>query len=267
MKKNELVFIKLGGSLITDKSQPLTPHHDAIQRCVAEIAQVKEENPDLRLLIGHGSGSFGHAVGAQYQTQAGVMGQSSWKGFAEVWAAARELNQIVVNEFTAHGLPIIVFPPSAGIIAENHEFKSWDIGALMEALSHELIPVVHGDVVFDKVIGGTIFSTEKAFQYLANKLHPHRILLAGSDPGVYIRPGESDEILDQISSKNIDQVLPVLSGAENTDVTGGMVAKVQLMFDLLQTHPNMEILIFSGVTPGNIRKALQGGNPGTLIIH
>ncbi len=267
MKNSQLVFIKLGGSMITDKSQPLTPHHEVIQRCAAEIAQVTQENPDLKLLIGHGSGSFGHSVADQYQTQAGVNGETSWKGFAKVWAAARELNQIVVNELTSHGLPIIAFPPSAGIIAENHEFKSWDISPLMEALSHELIPVVHGDVVFDKVIGGTIFSTEKSFQYLANKLHPQRILLAGSDPGVYLDPGESDEIIHQISSETIDQKLPALAGAEATDVTGGMAAKVQTMIELVQAYPSLEVLIFSGVKPGNIQKALQGKNLGTLITY
>ncbi len=267
MTNNELVFIKLGGSLITDKAQPLTPRLKVIKRCAYEIAQVRKENPDLKLLIGHGSGSFGHAIADQYQTQAGVKGETAWQGFAEVWAAARALNHIVINELAHHGLPVIAFPPSAGVLAEDRILQSWDVNPIMETLSHHLIPVVYGDVIFDRAIGGTIFSTEKVFQHLANVLRPQRILLAGSDPGVYTHPEESDEIIKHISSKTIHNILPALSGSENTDVTGGMAAKVQLMLYLLQEHSDMEVLVFSGLKTGNIRTALQGENLGTLITQ
>ncbi len=267
MKNSNLVFIKLGGSLITDKAQPLTPRQEVIKRCAAEIAQAKQNHPDFKLLIGHGSGSFGHAIADQYQTQDGVQGETAWQGFAEVWAAARSLDQIVMEEFAADDLPVIAFPPSAGIIAKDGKLQSWDISPLKTALSHNLIPVVYGDVIFDTAMGGTIFSTEKIFQYLADVLHPQRILLAGSDPGVYVHPGKSDEIVKHISSKTINQILPALSGSENADVTGGMAAKVHLMLEILQKHPDIEVLIFSGLTPGNIQCALQGENLGTLITY
>jgi isopentenyl phosphate kinase len=130
-----------------------------------------------------------------------------------------------------------------------------------------LIPVVYGDVIFDTTIGGTIFSTEKVFQHLADVLHPQRILLVGSDPGVYVQPGKSDEIIKHISSETINHILPALSGSDNADVTGGMAAKVLLMLDLLQKHPDMEVLIFSGLKPGNITKALLGETLGTSITN
>jgi isopentenyl phosphate kinase len=265
MNYSELIFIKLGGSLITDKTRPLTPRLDVIQQSINEISQIWRRDPQLNLLIGHGAGSFGHSVADRYQTQAGVHDATSWKGFIEVWAATRKLNQIIIDHLTAHDLPVIAFPPSAGVIAEEHVLKSWDTAPLLKALSHHLIPVVQGDVVFDQTIGGTILSTEEVFLHLADILRPRRILLAGSDPGVYRRPGETDEIINQISSQNIDQVLPALSGAETTDVTGGMAAKVKSMYDLVQKHSSSEVLIFSGMQPGNIQRAIQGEYLGTLI--
>ena len=58
MTQPPLTFLKLGGSLITDKQQPLTAQSTTINRLVKEIRASLNEQPDLRLLIGHGSGSF-----------------------------------------------------------------------------------------------------------------------------------------------------------------------------------------------------------------
>ena len=46
------VFLKLGGSLITDKYTPLTPRPDVIQRLAQECAAAQAQAPDLRLLLG-----------------------------------------------------------------------------------------------------------------------------------------------------------------------------------------------------------------------
>ena len=53
------VFLKLGGSLITDKTQKRTPRREVIRRLADEIATERSENSELHLVIGHGSGSFG----------------------------------------------------------------------------------------------------------------------------------------------------------------------------------------------------------------
>jgi len=265
MKQPRLTFLKLGGSLITDKGTTCTANLEVIQKICFEIASAIRENPDLSLVIGHGSGSFGHAIAHQYQTQMGGTDSSYWQGFSEVWSAARELNQIMIRNLVSAGLPVIAFPPSAGVIAENKIFKTWDTQPIRVALSHNLIPVVQGDVVFDTQIGGTIFSTEKVFQHLTDKLSPDRILLAGSDPGVYHSLGQSAKIAPLITPENIIDVLPGLSGAKDIDVTGGMLAKVELMLSLVKNHPDLKVQIFSGLTPGNIQKALAGAKLGTEI--
>jgi len=265
MNDADLVFIKLGGSLITDKAKPLTPRLDVIQQLSAEISRITREKPELKLLLGHGSGSFGHAVADRYQTQTGIAGKTLWKGFADVWAAARQLNQLVIDSLINEGLPVIAFPPSAGVIATNRSLQSWDIAPMIEALAHHLIPVVQGDVIFDKEIGGTIFSTEEIFYYLARIFHPRRILLAGLDPGVYQSHKQTGEIIKHISSLKIKQILPALSGAEDPDVTGGMASKVTSMVKLVQECPDIQVLIFSGKESGNIQKAVMGENPGTII--
>ena len=67
-----MIFLKLGGSLITDKARPETPRLDVLRRLVNEIAEARQAAPTLRLLIGHGSGSFGHAAAARHATHLGA---------------------------------------------------------------------------------------------------------------------------------------------------------------------------------------------------
>jgi isopentenyl phosphate kinase len=260
-----LTFLKLGGSLITDKNQPLTAKPETIRRIAREIAEFRHQHPEMALLIGHGSGSFGHAVASQHQTQKGGAGQPYWEGFADVWQAARELNQILIEICHQAGLPIISFPPSAGTISRDQELVSWDLQPMKLALSHNLIPIVQGDVIFDSTIGGTIFSTEKIFQYLCSQLQPERILLAGIEEGVYSNPQEPEKIYPKISPSNFEGIRFAISGSQAEDVTGGMLTKVEMMLTLVEKNPDLRVQIFSGVKPGSIKKALSGESLGTII--
>ena len=265
MNQENLVFLKLGGSLITDKTRPLTPQLEIINRIAEEIVGAMDAAPDLKLVIGHGSGSFGHAVANQYQTQSGGFSDDYWDGFAKVWLAARLLNQIVIEKLSDAGLPVIAFPPSASTLSSNHTIREWDTAALELAVSHGLIPLLQGDVVFDSVLGGTIVSTEQVFQFLAARLRPSRILLAGLDRGVYLDAEKPEEVVKQITPTTFDTILPALTGAQAVDVTGGMLSKVSLMVELIAANPDLQIDIFSGIDPGNLYDALLGLHPGTLI--
>ena len=57
---SDLIFLKLGGSLLTDKTGTEALRADTLQRLAAEIAAARAADPQLRLVLGHGSGSFGH---------------------------------------------------------------------------------------------------------------------------------------------------------------------------------------------------------------
>lgn len=260
-----LVFLKLGGSLITDKTRPFTARRDIIDQIAQEIALVWHKPTALRLLIGHGSGSFGHAAAQPHQTQNGVRTEADWLAFAEVWAAARQLNQIVIESLRAAQLPIIAFPPSACVMTQDRRIETWDLTPLNRALTLGLIPVVQGDVVFDSALGGTILSTEQVFVYVSGKLRPDRILLAGAEPGVYREANGQKNVVQSITPHNISQIHPALSGSHAADVTGGMLAKVELMLKLVEDDPSLEVDIFAGGEPGNIARALEGDHFGTRV--
>jgi len=264
-KFTNLILLKLGGSLITDKSRPHTVRFQILARLANEIHAAMKKNPDQYLILGHGSGSFGHVPAKKFGTRQGVKTETEWQGFVEVWREAAALNHHVTKALCESGLLAISMPPSGSIIAYDGKISSWDLSPLTSALHAGLLPVIYGDVVFDKNRGGTILSTEDLFTYLANQLTPSHILLAGREPGVWSDYPESKILLTEISAHNMEKINPFLEGSSNTDVTGGMASKVQLSIELVQKNPGLEISIFSGETPGAVQRAILGAHEGTTI--
>lgn len=255
-----LVFLKLGGSLITDKTQPQALRGDVLTRLAREIAEARAAKPDLRLLLGHGSGSFGHVTAKRYGTRAGVSTAEQWRGFAETGLVAAELNRLVVEALWDGGAPALRIQPSASAECRDGELRSLAERPIVEAIAHGLLPVVHGDVAFDETRGGTIISTEEIFAWLARRLGPARILIAGEVDGALTADpasGIEGEVIPLITPSNIAGVESALGGSRGVDVTGGMMAKVREMLALAQSVNGLrEIHIISGLQPGLVREAL-----------
>jgi len=261
----ELIFLKLGGSLITDKQSPRTARVDIIERISREIAQVMEGNPTLRIVLGHGSGSFGHYSGKTHGTREGVSTLEEWRGFAEVWHDAATLNGLVMNGLRKANLPAVAFPPSSSVFSTDRNITSWDLTPIKTALEKDLLPVVYGDVVFDTQLGGTILSTEDLFLHLARIFKPQRILLAGLDQGVWQDYPKCTKMVKIITPDNYPALLPNINTSEAPDVTGGMKNKVEQMLELSSQIPDLKVFIFSGKDPGNIKSVLDGNNVGTTL--
>ena len=259
-----ITLLKLGGSLITDKNQPHTARPDVIRRLAGEIldAWIPGKDP---LLIGHGSGSFGHVPAKKYGTRQGVYTDLQWAGFAEVHSEAVFLNHIVTNILREEGLPVLSFVPMNCVRSDNGKIVSWDIRDIEHCFGKKLIPVIFGDTVFDRSLGGTILSTEDLFTHLCSELQePPRILLAGLEEGVWKDFPAKTNLLHEISIRDTDNDSYIL-GSASTDVTGGMHEKVRLMQGLIRTGKAGSAVIFSGELDENVCKVLKGENIGTAI--
>jgi isopentenyl phosphate kinase len=255
---SETVFLKLGGSLITDKARARTPRPEVIRRLTEEIAQARSGAPGLRLLLGHGSGSFGHVEARKYRTSGGVKTAEEWNGFAAVSAAADALNRLVMDALAGAGVPAIRIAPSSCAVLEDGRLREMASEPVGRALEAGLVPVVFGDAVFDRVRGGGIASTEMVFACLARALHPRRILLAGIERGVFADYPARETLLPRIRAADSEAFRGALSGSEHTDVTGGMLSKVLEMLELIRGEADLEVLVFSGAVEGNVRRALSG---------
>jgi len=248
-----VVFVKLGGSLITDKTRPHTARYETIARLASEIRQVLDAVPDLGLLIGHGSGSFGHWAARPYGTRQGVRTSAQWHGYADVAAAAARLNHIVTATFLETGVPVLSIQPSASARCHDGALEYLDTHPIHAALARGLVPLVYGDVAFDDARGGTIISTEDIFLHLASDLHPARILLLGEVDGVL---GPDGTVVPNITPADVPALRKALGGSGGVDVTGGMADKVARMVELVQHHPETCVHILSGAEPGLLAHVL-----------
>jgi hypothetical protein len=162
----ETVFLKLGGSMITDKTRVEQVLPDVLARAASEVASALRDAPGLRLVLGHGSGSFGHVAARRYGTRNGVQGPEAWMGFARVAEAAARLNRLVVAGFLAAGVPAWSVQPSAGGWCADGQISQWQGEPVEMALARGLVPLIYGDVMLDEAQGGTIASTEELFAWL-----------------------------------------------------------------------------------------------------
>jgi isopentenyl phosphate kinase len=257
MKK--LILIKLGGSIITDKSKPFWAREEVIRRLAGEIKEAQTKLPrDTKIIVGHGSGSFGHTVAAKYQTQNGLINKNSVEGLSLVADAAIQINRIVIKNFLKENLPVFSFAPASFTLSENFNKKEIFLQPLIESLKRGLLPVVYGDVVLDTKSGCAIFSSEKTLDLIAQNLSKNfrqiKVIYCGDTDGVY---GEKGKIISQITPKNYQTIKKWIGGSGKTDVTGGMLHKVEESISLARKL-KIETIILNGKKAGNLKKALLG---------
>lgn len=257
-----VTLLKLGGSLITDKKQRSTLRPEILEQLAKEIRFALDEQPDLQLVIGHGSGSFGHFEANEHNTIKGVSTKAQWHGFASVNRIAAELNFHVASAFADKGIPIFRVQPSTSAIAREGMIQTMEIQPIIRAVDNGLIPLVYGDVAFDDILSGTIVSTETVFRYLTSKLPVQRILLLGEVDGVYDNHGD---VIPQITPKSFEDIQLALKGSDGVDVTGGMLTKVQDMLKLAMQAPYPDVFILNGKIKNRVADALLGND--VLATH
>ena len=256
-------FIKLGGSLITDKRKARTFRQEATRTIASQIKAVWQAEPGLRLVIGHGSGSFGHFAAKNYQSAAGVHSAEQWLAFSKVAEAAVALSQLVLLELLQQGLPALRFQPSSFTESADGQIVEMPSRLIAQALEAGVIPLVHGDVALDSQMGGAIISTERIFAHLAKSLPVKRIILLGEVDGVL---DDTGRVIPSITASSFDSIKSALGPSSGIDVTGGMLQKVEEMLTMLDAVPNLEVIIVNGRQPEVLTDLIcHGRRSGTRI--
>jgi isopentenyl phosphate kinase len=261
----EVVLVKLGGSLITEKSREGVARHDDIVRLAAEIARAL---PHLgaRLVLGHGSGSFGHAAAHRSGIAAGLRSPAQLVGIARTQDRAAALHRLVVGALLEAGLAPFSIAPSNAVVTHSGEPAGSNAEPLLRALEIRLLPVVYGDVVLDRDQGVAILSTEGALAWAAEQLlaagyEIRRALWCGETDGLYDGAGKT---VPHLSADAALASLDSVVDPAGPDVTGGM--RLRLATALRLARRGIPSLLLNGRTPGALERALLGAAvPGTEI--
>ena len=259
---DELILVKLGGSVITDKTKPFTEDIKTIKRIANEIYEARQEKK-FKLIVGNGGGSYPHSVAAQYRTNEGFINERSYEGMAKVQDAASMLNRIIVKGLINVGENAVSINPSSCVITENGEIKKFFLEPITKLLNFDMVPVTYGDVVFDLKKGCVILSTEIILAYigriLKKKYRVSRIIMCTNVDGIFTRDpnlNSNAELIPLVTLKNFEKIKHYLRGSAGTDVTGGMVHKVERMLKL--TKIGIETDIINAKKPNILKRTLLG---------
>ena len=264
-KHKNLIYIKLGGSLITDKTSESTASMHTIKHLASEIANFNSIFPETNLIIGHGAGSYGHIQAIRNNLHSCRHTPARWNGALEVAKSVSQLSRIIQHELELAGVQSKQINPSESAICRDGKLIKLDTTQIYHALNRQIIPLIHGDVCFDEQCGASIISTESIFAHLASVVPPQKIYIAGTDKGV-LDSYPNGNVIPAISPSSKKELLNAVTASTFPDITGGMKSKVDTMLKLIKLQNTLTVYIFSATTPGDLTKALTGQNTSGTIL-
>jgi isopentenyl phosphate kinase len=253
MKSKSLILIKLGGSTITDKNIRKKAEIEKIRQLAKEISEARKKTEDL-IIISHGQGSFAHFPASEFKTKDGFIDDRSPLGLSKVRQECIELNLLIISELIKANIPAVTIEPFAVMSTTGKKLNQVFLQPFINVLNRQMVPIVYGDTLSDSEIGCTIYSGETILNILALKLQDNfkinKVIEVGKTDGVY---DENGETITEINKQNIFDVRKKLSGSHGTDVTGGMLHKVDEAFQL--SEKGIETLLI-GSDQGSLEKAI-----------
>jgi isopentenyl phosphate kinase len=262
--KIEPTVLKLGGSVITKKGEFATPNLDAIERLANEIFQA---NVSFLILV-HGGGSFGHPIAEKYRISEGYKEQSQIIGFVETHLAMMKLNNLVMDALIRHNVSAMVVQPSSFLMTTSGRIKKMDIRLIKKMLKMKIMPVLFGDAVLDSERGFTILSGDQLVSSLAIELGASNIIMGGDVDGVFTtdpKESSSAKLITRLCLENLQDYHLKIGGSKVSDVTGGMIGKIQELIPAI--NQNIPSLIVNATKPLRILNALRGKKVISTLIE
>lgn len=263
--KKNLVILKIGGSVITDKKHNRKIiNKKKLERIIKEIAYAKKKN-NFSLIIVHGAGSFGHKIVKSFDLKDGYKDRSQIKAISRLSLDLRKLNIEILKHLKKENIDSITFDQSSAWKMTNKRLRNCDLSIINKYLQLNLTPVLYGDVLINDKLRFSILSGDQIIYYLAKKLYAKKVLIGTDLDGIF----ESDpkinknaRLIKKVDSNSIKNLS--LGQSLSTDVTDGMKGKVEELIRLAKFGIESEIVNIS--KPNILKKSLSGKRGlGTII--
>lgn len=263
----DLIVIKLGGSVITDKSKSHGVFRKkVVERLAREIFQAKKQK-DFDLILVHGAGSFGHPIAKKYNLHTGYLGSKSSEGFVLTKKAMFDLLLLIWESLSKAGLNSCVVEPSAVIVAEGGRIKTFNTEFIENLLGKKIIPVLFGDAVVDKKMGFSIISGDLMVSYLAKKFKSDKVIFVSDVDGVFDKNPKvysHAKLIGEVNEKNYKKIIKNMEIYNKNDISEEMKGK------LLAIRKNLvgtKVEVINGLKPNFLLNSLKNGlRVGTVIL-
>lgn len=244
-----MILIKLGGSIITNKTKPLSPRKKTIENLAKSLKKIDEP-----IIIVHGGGSFGHYWSVKYDMHTKPRKYDT-RGVSVVKNSMIELNKIILEIFVNNRLNPYCLPPTDFMAGDKPISKK--VKEIEKIAKSGLIPVTFGDALWYGQNKTYILSGDKIMTHLSRILKPRLSIFALNEDGLY----------SDLKTKNLIYELkgqrPSIS-ENRMDVTGGMTRKVEEATRIAKM--GVKVFFVNGNKPERIVKAVKNRKfEGTLF--
>lgn len=236
------VLVKLGGSVLTDKSRPEHFHKAVANRLVHELQRAR-----VPIVLAHGAGSFGHPFVKEYGIGVGPMTEVKRDGVAKTMASVARLHAEILSVAAHAGLRPVSIPLHLDLKADNGVLVGLPVDAISALLKHGYTPVLHGTLAQDPKVGWQVVSADAIMVALAEEIEPRLAVFVTDVDGVLDDAGNLRQSVTD--AEGIDAKI------DGDDVTGGMQGKVQNGLLVATSCPT---IVLNGTVRGRLEDALKG---------
>jgi isopentenyl phosphate kinase len=258
----ELTILKLGGSLLSDKSKPYTHREDVLKTATKEIRECLDEGLIKSLILLHGVGSYGHPPVLKHKLHKGFLGPEQLLPLSQTQEEVAELRHIIVRNLQEAGVPVCLMYPSSMIIQEKMRMVRFFFEPLEGFTKVGMVPLLGGDILIDPVMGWSVGSGDQLGVIIARELGAKRLLFASDVAGIHSSDPKTNPeatLIDEIDLNNLDAALEQMGQSGIVDASGAMQGKLKAIAPAKELiSKGLEVAFFSMMQPGNLKALLRG---------
>ena len=257
LKNNDLIIIKLGGSVITFKEKPLTPNYPTIEKMAKIVKQLRKR---YKIIIVHGGGSFGHYWSVKYDMHTQPFTYQD-EGVSRVQESMIKLNHIIVEKFISCGLKPFCIHASSFVL-NNLPCKERVLDMVEMIQNNNIIPITYGDVIHTSKGNFSILSGDTLMNILSVNLNPKFSIFTTNVDGIYTTLKNGNLLSNIIVNENNELLTATDNKIEfsnmSFDVTGGMKRKISESINIVQS--GIPVYLINGLYPERMVDIINGGD-------
>ncbi|MBN2229914.1 MAG: isopentenyl phosphate kinase family protein [Candidatus Thorarchaeota archaeon] len=251
-----LIVIKLGGSVITDKkSMPPRVNLKSLRRIAKEIAVC-----GAPLLIVLGGGAHGHQAAHKHGFgNPNTPPDRLLLGIPDIRRNMSQLASRVEEELSQQGVLGAIFSPFNFVTLHDGFIHNFPTEIIEQTLNAGISVIIHGDVCIDMKKAASILSGDTIAVFLAEKFQAKSVFIGTNVDGVLTENPEINpdaKHIPLIDKTNKDQILALTGPSSSIDVTGGMAKKISELLDL--ANHKIDVVIFNLLIPNRLTNLFLG---------
>ena len=250
-----LVLIKFGGSLITNKSEKCSAKLEIIDKLSNTISEIL--NMGKKVIIVHGAGGYGHIKAKKWRISEGKILEiidDQYKAIVEIRNDMEILNKLIISRLASYSIDAKSYSPHKNGIGLGLDYTLDE--EFFRTTSVDYVPVTYGDVVdsnTEKEFG--ILSGDDLCEIICNVFKPSHVIFTMDGPlGLIDDPSlpNGGNLIREFYPNNQEIVTTKIPN----DVTGGMSLKLKRAINCHKTGARVSII--NGNNVEMILKAISG---------